>query len=172
MGRGQGHGHGNLQSRPRPTYLDREPLCDLSDAEDKKWSLQLGLGLPLPGRQQYHEVPLTISVVNENGECAVEETSLYEGEGTKWLGQLVRDADPAIDAQVGMALDVFTKCLMNAGYDRNEAAAIRSNVASRDGLHVPDDYLGDWATQSDDERHRTLCAVMEVDDPLSPVSDE
>jgi len=107
-----------------------------------------------------------VSVVDEEGEPAVSETLLYEGKGAQWIGELVRCSDPAIDAQVGFTLDVFVKCLMSAGYDRNEASEIRSRMVARDGLEVPPAYLGDWDTQSDEERHRSLCAVMEVDDPL------
>jgi hypothetical protein len=168
MGRGQGNEHQNPQRRERISYLARDPLCDLSEAECKEWSLQLGLGQPQPGKHERQGVSLTVSVVSEDGECAVQEVNLYEGEGSKWLSELILDSDPAIDAQVGLALDVFTQCLMTAGYGRDEAALIRGRVASADGLHVPSGYIGDWATQSDDERHRTLCAVMEVTDPFSP----
>jgi len=158
-----------MMSSGRVSYLDREPLCDLEGAEGKAWTLRLGLGLPQAGlRHDFQEVPLTVSVTCEDGECAVSETVTYEGKGSQWIDELVRCSDPAIDAQVSLTLDVFTKCLMIAGYDRNEAATIRSRVTASDGLSVSPAYLGDWETQSDSERHRTLCAVMEVDDPLTP----
>src|ERR1039458_227537 len=121
-----------MMSSRRLSYLDREPLCDLGDAGDRTWSLRLGLGLPQAGlRPGFQEVPLTVSVVDEEGEPAVSDTLLYEGKGSKWIDELVRCSDPAIDAQVSFTVDVFTKCLMGAGYDRNEAAAIRSQVVAR-----------------------------------------
>jgi hypothetical protein len=104
-----------------------------------------------------------IRIVDAEGECA----ACVEHFHDLSIGEDALGCFDCVDLgiQCAIALDAFSECLIGRGYTREEAVSLRNAVSIPET--IAERGHPTWGYMTDEERHRAICARLNIADPWS-----